>query len=308
MKLRAIITLLSILCIAISCGENQNTVDGEQKEFVADEGQVMDSTSHSAVFISDSLKDELADFFSPELIIEIENYLTDFNLADTDTLLEKSYHLGISLFEKIENELSKPQTEYLLDLIEKNEFEVFTIQDELSAFNGLLGPVTFGCQAECTEFEMSYDLVYLSEKSKLTKGNSDDDFFSLLYFVEGDLGYAGQLDFKVWDKQYWDYGGSQRLGDDTCLEVVKKLIDFRKNHQLFSDLTLLIHTSLFETLSSGHSYEYSIEEVLAEYNKIFKMKYFEGKELESIQNQYNEIKQQPENFQFNCEDGNCSFG
>ncbi len=308
MKFWKFICSVSFIFILFSCGENQNVIEGEQKEFVADEAQVVDSTSHTAVFVSDSLKNELADYFSPELIIEIENYLTGFNLADTDTLLEKSYHLGISLFEKIENELLVPETDYLLELIEKNEFDVFSVQKDLTAFNGLLGPVMFGCQAECTEFEMSYDLIYLVEKSKLTKGNSDDDFFSLLYFVEGDLGYAGQFDFKVWDKQYWDYGGSHRLGDDTCLEVVKKLMDYKKKHFLFSDLIAVIHDNLFDSLSGGHSYEYSVEEVLAEYNRIFKLNYFLDDERNALQNQFDEIKQHPEKFQFNCEDGNCSFG
>lgn len=294
--------------VFFACSENQNVIEGEQKEFVSDEAQIVDSTSHTAVFISDSLKQELADFFSADLILEIENYLTDFNLANTDTLLEKSYYQGIGLFEKIENELLTPETPYLQTLIENNEFDVFELQRELTTFNGLLGPVMFGCQAECTEFEMSYDLIYMMEKSKLTIGNSDDDFFSLLHFVEGDLGYAGQFDFKVWDKQYWDYGGSHRLGDDTCLEVVKKLIDFKKKHKLFSDLIEVIHSNLFESLSGGHSYEYSVEEVLAEYNKIFKLNYFQGDERSALQRQFDEIKQNPENFQFDCEMGNCSFG
>ncbi|MBI3136077.1 MAG: hypothetical protein HYZ14_15475 [Bacteroidetes bacterium] len=308
MKMRLSFIALMGSLLVLSCTSGEDQTGGEQKEYFTDDAAISDSTDIHAVFLTDTLKDSLALYFSSDLITEIETYLTHFNVADTDTAFEKSYQEGIALLASFDDAFKNPQTAHVKKQLPEGEWDIFPIYQELQQFNGKLGPLYFGCAAECTMLDFFYDLTILHEKSKRTIGKSDDAFMHLLMAVEGDYGYAGFLDFKVWDIQYWDYGGSHRLGDGIMLNVVNLLIDYKKKYTLFADVIALIHADVFETLAAPHAYEFSVEEVLAEYTKIFKLNYFEGEELKAIRAQYDHIKAHSEEYQFNCEEGNCTFG
>lgn len=296
---------LPVFLIVFSCGNSTEEIGGEIKEFITDSAPEIDSTLVSPI-IADSVITEMQLYFSSDMIAAIESYLINYENAQTDTALQQNYLDGIKLCEALSEEFDSPKTDRVEELVADGT--IYSLYESLLYFNGKLGPLYFTCVAECTELDFCYDLKIFKAKAISTIGKADDDFAELLHYVQGDFGYAGYFNFKVWDKQYWDYGGSNTLGDGTVLNVIKRIQKFETTHQIFSEQVALIRTDVFDMLTSPHSYEYSLEEVLAEYNKIIKLNYFSGEELEAIQKQYNEIKTAPENFQFNCEEGNCSFG
>jgi hypothetical protein len=296
---------IPVFLIAISCGNATEEIGGEMKEFITDAAPEADS---SFVFtgIADSVMTEMQRYFSSELIDTIETLVINFENAQTDTALQQTYLNGLKICKDIYDEFENPQTKHSKELLA--EGDIYSLHEELQSLNGKLGPLYFTCVAECTDLDICYDIKIFKAKALKTVGKADDAFAELLHFVQGDFGYAGYFDFKVWDIQYWDYGGSNKLGDGTVLDVIKRIQKFETTHQIFGEQVALIRTDVVDMLTSPHAYEYSLEEVLAEYNKIFKLNYFSGEELEAIQKQYNEIKSSPANFQFKCEEGNCTFG
>jgi hypothetical protein len=296
---------IPVLFFVFSCGNSTEEIGGEIKEFITDSAPEIDSTGVSPI-IADSVMTEMQLYFSSDMIATIESYLINYENAQTDTALQQNYLDGLKICESLSEEFDTPKTERVEQLVADGT--IYALYEALQYFNGKLGPLYFTCVAECTELDFCYDLKIFKEKATLTNGKSDDDFVELLHFVQGDFGYAGYFNFKVWDKQYWDYGGSNTLGDGKVLKVIKRIQKFETTHQIFSEQVTLIRADVVDMLTSSHAYEYSVEEVLAEYNKIFKLNYFSGEELEAIQTKYNEIKTAPETFQFDCEAGNCSFG
>jgi hypothetical protein len=296
---------IPVFLFVFACGNSTEEIGGEIKEFITDSAPEIDSTSVSPI-ITDSVRTEMELYFSGDMIATIETYLINYEKVQTDTALQQSYLDGIAVCEDLSEEFDKPKTDRVEELVADGT--IYALYEALQYFNGKLGPLYFTCVAECTELDFCYDLKIFKEKAIATNGKADDDFAELLHFVQGDFGYAGYFNFKVWDKQYWDYGGSNTLGDGTVLKVIKRIQKFETTHQIFSEQVALIRTDVFDMLTSSHAYEYSVEEVLAEYNKIFKLNYFSGEELEAIQKKYDEIKTAPDTFQFDCEEGNCSFG
>ncbi|MBK9591825.1 MAG: hypothetical protein IPO32_10065 [Crocinitomicaceae bacterium] len=296
---------IPVFLIVFSCGNSTEEIGGEMKEFMTDAAPETDS-SNVFTGISDSVITQMQRYFSSELIDAIETYVVNFETSLTDTALQQNYSNGIKLCKDIYDYFSDPKTDHSKELLAGGD--IYSLYEELQYFNGKLGPLHFTCVAECTDLDICYDITIFKAKAATTNGKADDAFSEILHFVQGDFGYAGYFDFKVWDIQYWDYGGSNKLGDGTVLDVIKRIQKFETTHQIFGEQVALIRADVVDMLTSPHAYEYSLEEVLAEYNKIFKLNYFSGEELEAIQKQYNEIKSTPENFQFNCEEGNCTFG
>lgn len=297
---------IPLLLIIFSCGNSTEEVGGEMKEFITDSAPATDSIS-VAPTIADSVKTKMENYFSAEMTEQIENFLADFYAADSDTALEQSYLQAMVLINELPNHFETNQTAHVQEILGASGYDIYPLYEELQYFNGKLGPLVFTCVAECTMLDFCLDVKVLHEKALTTNGKADDDFTDLLLFIYEDHGYAGYLDFCVWDIQYTDYSGSNRLGDGVVLDAVKRLQKYYQTHTLFKDQMDLVHENVYHQFANGHLYEYSLEEVLAEYNKVFKINYYSGKELEEIQKQYQDLKSNSANYQFNCSEGNCTF-
>lgn len=83
---------------------------------------------------------------------------------------------------------------------------------------------------------------------------------------------------------------------------------YKKGFRLFHEEIEMIHTEIAEMLASRHSYEYSLDEVLKEYEIILRLNYFNNQELDAIQRQFEHLKTNTSEYQFNCKQGGCSFG
>jgi len=301
------IGIFVLLLSLFSCQSGTSEEGGSQKEFITDSAPEADSLA-DPIMISDSTRIVLEKYFSEAIIIETQNYLREYHLASTDTAIEKVYNSGIALVENYADAFKNPQTEYLKNITTDEAWEIFPVYEDLNKLNGKVGPIYFTCVAECSMLDFCFDLNLLFEKAKTTKGNADDDLFDILAFVEMRYGYAGYNHFKVWTKQYWDYGGANLLGNGKMLDVARRVQKFEQTHTLFNAQIALVREDIVEELSWGHSYQFSVEEVLAEYNKIFKLNFFNEEELKGIRAHYDKLKSEPGEFQFDCENGNCKFG
>jgi len=295
----------------ISCQTGTTDDGGTQKEFITDAPpEVIDSTLAPApmLLLVDSTKTELQKYFNADLIQRIENYFTEYNAVNSDTAFQKNYDTGVDLCKAMTLYFQDPQTNYVKDLMSEDEYELYYLHSEMKELNGQLGPIYVTCVAECSEMDFCFDLNFLNKKAKLTNGNADDDFMDILLYVEGDFGYAGYFDFKVWTKQYWDYGGSNLLGRGVMFDAVRRTKTFKNTHSLFSEQIQIVHQDFLEELTTAHSFEYTKEEVLAEIDKIINLKYFDSDALKVILKHYELIDAGGEYFQFNCSSGECSFG
>jgi len=303
--------IIFLVVLLSACQSGTTEHGGTQKEFITDAPpEVLDSTVAPlpVVVLADSTKTELKKYFSTDLIQKLENYFAEYNAANSDTVFQKIYDSGVDLCKTLALSFQDPQTNYLKDLMSQDDYELYYLHSEMERLNGRLGPIYITCVAECSEMDFCFDLKSLKEKSISTNGKADDDFVDILLFVEGDYGYAGYFDFKVWTKQKWDYGGSNLLGRGIMLDVVRRTKIFKETHTLFSAQIQIVHQDFFEELTTAHSFEYTKEEVLAEIDKIINLKYFEADALKIILKHYELIEAGGDSFQFNCATGECSYG
>lgn len=247
-------------------------------------------------------------FFTDSTAAFVSDFVSSIKTIETDEDFQHLYHEGKVVLNLLQQECDYPQTSYHKSLYKSESDPIYAALDQLDDFNGKVGPIYFSCTAECTEFDLVFDLKYLFEVATRTKGKADDAFMQLLIAVDGDQGYAGHFDFKAWDVQYWDYGGSNVLGDGTITRILKQLMKYKKGFRLFHEEIEMIHTEIAEMLASRHSYEYSLDEVLKEYEIILRLNYFNNQELDAIQRQFEHLKTNTSEYQFNCKQGGCSFG
>lgn len=299
------ISFVASAAIMFACTSGETGPTGEQKEFLTESEPLADSVI-ADMPLSDSIKTELGRFFSPESVQGIADVLNGFSFCDTDTAFQEVYAEAMTLILVLNAEFENPPSDESKRLLEDGN--QFALYEKLKTFNGVITPLVVGCVAECTLVDFSLDLKWLALLAKETRGMADDEFMELLLLVEGDYGYAGRTDFKVWDVPYWDYGGANRLGDGIVLEVVKMLQRIHVPDQLFADALSEVHDDVFQMLSSDHAYEFSHEEVLAEYTKILRLNYFTGDELDAILRQVDMLRSAPDKYQFNCSTGDCVFG
>lgn len=299
-----------LFALLISCQTSTTEEGGTQKEFITDAPpEIVDSVeTPETLILRDSTKTELKKYFSEELIQKIENYFVEYNMVNSDTAFQKIYDSGVELCKELALSFQDPQTAYLKDLMSQDEYELYYLHGEMEELNGQLGPIYITCVAECSEMDFCFDLNSLNKKAISTNGSADDDFVDILLFVESDFGYAGYFDFKVWTKQYWDYGGSNLLGRGVMLDAIRRTKIFKETHTLFASQIEIVHQDFLHELTTAHSFEYTKEEVLAEIDKIIDLKYFESDALKAILKQYDLIEAGGENFQFNCSTGECQFG
>lgn len=305
-----LVTCTFLITVLISCSENHVDSGGEQKEYITESAPESDSVVVLYDAFNEQINQKLANYFSPQLLADLNLYVHHFREMKTETEFEANYREGMELFTRMDEELYNPVTDYLINLSKDYEYwePAEVILDDLQKMNGQIGPIDFSCTAECTTLDYTYSMESLNEKSKLTSGKADDDFIKLLTYIEGPYGYAGYPGFKIWFEQTWDLGGMSLLGDGSMLEALQQLINLQKSTKLFADEIELIKQDALNDLAYGFIYKFSPEAVLKEYDDILELNLFSGKDLESIQKQYNAIKTGGEGFQFNCENGDCAFG
>lgn len=294
--------------IVISCSGNEQEITGEQKEFSTESAPVQDSLLPAVPLISDSLHQELQKYFDDEILTRIESLVEEFDTIKTDTSFKAVYDKGISLFNNMYDAVTEPQTTYLKEALADDGIGFYAVMDDMNELNGLLAPLYFSCVAECSDYDFSFDLDALKNKSLETIGKQDDDFVELLLMIEDrPFGYAGYGDFKAWHVQYTDISGSIRLGDGIVLNIITKMQAIKPRVQLFKKEFERMHEEILDVLTSKHLYEFSPEEVQAEYTKILRLNYYTGEEKTSIEKCRDELKANQDNYQFNCKDGGCSF-
>ncbi|MBK7130904.1 MAG: hypothetical protein IPH66_16300 [Crocinitomicaceae bacterium] len=309
MKYSKIYILPLFLCLMIfSCAGNDQAITGEQKEFSTESEPMQDSLLPSAPLISDSLHQELQKYFDDETLTEIESFIEEFDTVKTDTAFKAVYDKGLVLFHKMYDAVTEPQTNYLKEAMTDDGIGFYTVIEDLNKMNGLLAPLYFSCVAECSDYDFSFDLLALQNKSLETSGKQDDDFMELLLMIEDRAyGYVGYGDFKAWHIQYTDISGSTRLGDGILLNIITKMQEIKPRIPLFKKEFQRMHEEVLDVLNSIHIYEFSPEEVQAEYTKILRLNYFTGDEKASIEKCRDELKANQDSYQFNCKDGGCSY-
>jgi len=308
MKISIMITTF-IFFTLLSC-QNTGDANGElQNEFLTESSAASDSETAIYGAFSEELTEQLKNYFSPEMISRLDQYVLNFNQMTTDADFEKNYADGEKLLLDLFNELEAPKTEYLLGLMAENEYwSAMEVLDELREFNGQFGPIEISCVAECTQLDFLFDLKVMSEKAKTTTGKADDDFMDLVVFIEGDYGTATYVGgFKSWEIQMNDYNGHSLIGGGILPEAINKWIQFDKTYKSFPVYMTSIRKDFVAGLSWGFIYGYSKEKVVEEYDQILALNYFTEEELKGIKIQYNEIKKGSKELQFNCETEDCDY-
>jgi hypothetical protein len=290
-----------------ACANQNEQVGGEQKEFITDAAPGTDSLAAGTFSIE--LKADLSDYFSQQVIDELDRFVTSYNSMKTDADFEKMYHDGKNVMTAVYADLDDPKTDYLLKLSGRQEYwSSIEILEELQEFNGKLGPLEISCVAECTELDLVFDLTDMREKSKATAGEGDDDFINLVISIEGDYGFAGYYGFKSWYNQTWDYGGSSLIGNDTLLQCIERYMEYEAAYDLFEPELALIYTDFANALQNNNTFNYSQEIILKEYDAILKLNFFKPEDTEKIKEHYKAIKAGGDPFQFECETGECTYG
>lgn len=296
-----------------SCGNSNESDSGTQKEFITESAPEVDTVASveiEPIGVSEEIHVELEKYFSADLCLKIENYVSDFDTLSTDNAFQNNYRQGRKISDQMTEQLNKPVTPYLKKLAKGKEYwyPIDEIFDELEIFSGKLGPIVITCVAECSEIDLTYDIIKLQDKSYETLGKADDDFMDLVFSIDGERGYAGCVGFKSWFKQTWDLGGNSLLGDGKLLSIIKSTIQFKKNHKLFSEELKLLKADYQDALSWGSSFQYTPEKILEEFDAILALKYFTNEELVEINEMYERIKNRDTSIQFDCENQDCSYG
>lgn len=307
---KLIIASFILVALFSRCGSGSESEIGTQKEFTTESAPEEDTLVIPAVGITAEIRLELEKYFSTDLCVKIENYVSDFDTLSSDAAFQNNYREGRNISDEMTEQLNKPVTSYLKKLAKGKEYwyPVDEIFGDLEIFSDQLGPLVISCVAECTEIDMTYDLLKMQRKAQETLGNADDDFMKLLVSIDGEFGYAGCVGFKSWFNQTWDLGGSSLLGDGQLLSIIKATIQYKKNHKLFNEELKLLKSDYLDALSWGSSYQFTPEKILVEFEAILALDYFTNEELVEINELYERIKNRDTSFQFDCENQDCSYG
>lgn len=301
---------------ACSSGEQEqgqqleyNTTEIEP-EIESDSTELSVEVENNFLAFSDRAAKEFPKYFCSELMYELDDYLHEYNNLSTDIEFQSNYEKGIELFSKMYDAFDSPKTEYLLKLKDESEWwsPVDAVLSDLENLEGELGPIVFSCVAECTEMDFIYNQKQLEEKAKTTNGQSDDDFIALSIFNDGDYGCYSCWSWKSWFYPTWDLGGSSLLGEGIMLESIRMYMDFIDKYDNFEIEMKTIKDNYVDELGWTHSYMYSQEKVLAEYEEIFNLNLFSGEDLQKIMDTKTKIEAEDSEIQFDCETGDCSYG
>jgi hypothetical protein len=261
--------------------------------------------------IGNEQKEVLQRYFSNEVILDIENYLKEFNSLKSDREFEQNYRKGCNLLDSLYSKFYKAETDFMKEITEADEYwnPIGCCLDDLQTLSGELGPIDISCVAECTEIDFYFKKDILLEKAEQTKGTADDEILELAIYIDGYYGRIADWGFKVWFEQTWDYGGSSLLGDTSVTDAIFGIMQYKRKHdKMFEQELKMFKKHIVNELSSTISYMFTKEKVLKEFNSVIKLKYFDSEEIEQIKKHLKELNDPKKEIQFDCRNSPCSYG
>lgn len=197
-------------------------------------------------------------------------------------------------------------------VVDGQEFP-FYLQTELSFMEEAVPGFINSCEAECTEYDIAFDLSVYKEKAGKTEGELDDDFFDLLSFAHNEQLYLGSR-FKIWFAQVGDYIGASLIGDKSHLKFLVKAKEYLSKSDYGIRFVNELMEDAFYDIFHG-IYMYSPEEVVEELKEIIALTVFTVEQNKQLQEYIKKIESGDysceclgDKMQFNCETGECDFG
>lgn len=285
--------LFVLLILCIGCDNTPPTTEKTTKQATSE------NTAPRPNHFSDAEQAILRKTISQELINELSDAIYVIEDATTDQEMEQALTESTQVLEKVES------------MVVASGAEGNPIVEEWQFVDKASKVYVSSCVAECTEFRFEYNINYLAELAKKTRGEFDDSYFSLLELAEGETGGREGGWFNFFERT-WDYGGGSLLGEGICYDFLNQSWQHWQASDLFVASINNIRSACLSDMSHP-IYMASQKAVLDELTKIQNAGILtdkEAKTVELIKTQVTAGATTNATIQFDCDDPakNCDWG
>lgn len=231
--------------------------------------------------------------------------------AKTDTALIENFHNLVAIFEQYSNDIAQSPNSY-------KPVAGFEYPDNIREALDFLQTATpffiHSCIAECSDYQVDFDLDNMILRAKETKGTLDDAYFELLKMSNG-TNFSIGFSYKEWYLQTWDIGGGSVLGNKLIYQFLKKSKEFDTKMNTVDPVLEMLREDALRAALLG-TYMLAPVKILEEIKLIVNENLVSAENIAALNKLASELKSNSKTcsvcvytkLEYNCETEECSYG